>query len=94
MKVKSHSEVAQLCLTLRGAMDCSPPDSPVPGILQARVLEWGAIAFSPALVKPSQFAPVLVEGSLPLCIWFLFIWAAHWKEQSVIKWPQFQNFEY
>ena len=46
MKVKSESEVAQSCLTLRDPMDCSPPGSPVPGILQARVLEWGAIAFS------------------------------------------------
>ena len=46
MKVKSESEVAQLCLTLRDPMDCSPPGSSIHGILQARVLEWGAIAFS------------------------------------------------
>ena len=45
-KVKSESEVAQSCLTLSDPMDCSPPGSAVPGILQARVLEWGAIAFS------------------------------------------------
>ena len=45
-KVKSESEVAQLCPTLPDPMDCSPPGSSVPGILQARVLEWGAIAFS------------------------------------------------
>ena len=81
MKVKSESEVAQPCPTLRDAMDCSPPGSPVLGILQSRVLERAAITFSPALVKPSQFASVLVEGPLPLCIWFLLIWAAHWKEQ-------------
>ena len=37
---------AQLCLTLCNPTDCSPPDSSVHGILQARVLEWGAIAFS------------------------------------------------
>ena len=36
----------QLCLTLCNPIDGSPPDSPIPGILQARVLEWGAIAFS------------------------------------------------
>ena len=36
----------QLCLTLRDPVDGSPPGSPVPGILQARTLEWGAIAFS------------------------------------------------
>ena len=46
MKVKSESEVAQLCLTLRDPMDCSPPGSSVHGISQARVLEWGTIAFS------------------------------------------------
>ena len=45
MKVKSESEVAQSCPTLSNPMDCSPPDSSVHGIFQARVLEWGAIAF-------------------------------------------------
>ena len=46
MKVKSESEVTQSCLTLCDLMDCSPPGSPVHGIFHARVLEWGAIAFS------------------------------------------------
>ena len=46
MKVKSESEVAQSCLTLRDPMDCSLPGSSVHGICQARVQEWGAIAFS------------------------------------------------
>ena len=46
MKVKSESEVAQLCLTPSDPMDCSPPGSSIHGIFQARVLEWGAIAFS------------------------------------------------
>ena len=46
MKVKSESEVAQSCLTLPDPMDCSLPGSSVHGIFQARVLEWGAIAFS------------------------------------------------
>ena len=46
MKVKSDSEVAQSCLTLCNPMDCSPPGSSIYGIFQARVLEWGAIAFS------------------------------------------------
>ena len=45
-KVKSESEVTQSCLTLSDLMDCGPPGSSVHGILQARVLEWGAIAFS------------------------------------------------
>ena len=46
MEVKSESEVAQLCPTLRDPMDCSLPGSSIHGIFQARVLEWGAIAFS------------------------------------------------
>jgi len=46
MKVKSESEVAQLCPTLSDPMVCGPPGSSVHGIFQARVLEWGAIAFS------------------------------------------------
>ena len=46
MKVKSESEVAQSCSTLGDPMDCSLPGSSVHGIFQARVLEWGAIAFS------------------------------------------------
>ena len=46
MKVKSESEVAQSCPTLSDPMDCSPLGSSIRGIFQARVLEWGAIAFS------------------------------------------------
>ena len=46
MKVKSESEVAQSCPTLSDPIDCSLPGSSVHGIFQARVLEWGAIAFS------------------------------------------------
>ena len=46
MKVKNGSEVTQLCPTLSDPMDCSLPGSSVHGIFQARVLEWGAIAFS------------------------------------------------
>ena len=46
MKLKSESEVAQSCPTLHDPMDCSQPGSSVHGIFQARVLEWGAIAFS------------------------------------------------
>ena len=46
MKVKSESKVAQACLTLSDPMDCSPPGSSIHGIFQAKVLEWGAIAFS------------------------------------------------
>ena len=45
MKVESESEVAQSCLSLSDRMDCSLPGSSIHGIFQARVLEWGAIAF-------------------------------------------------
>ena len=51
MKVKSQTEVAQSCPTLSDLMDCSLPGSSVHGIFQARVLEWGAIAFS----KPNTY---------------------------------------
>ena len=53
MKVKSESEVAQSCLTPSNPMDCSPPGSSNHGIFQARVPEWGAIAFS--LLYPWDF---------------------------------------
>ena len=46
LEVKSESEVAQSCPTLSDPMDCSLPGSSIRGIFQARVLEWGAIAFS------------------------------------------------
>ena len=46
MKVKGESEVAQSCPTLSDPMDCSLPGSSIHGIFQARVLEWGATAFS------------------------------------------------
>ena len=46
MKVKSESEVTQLCATVSDPMDCSLPGSSVHGIFQAGVLEWGTIAFS------------------------------------------------
>ena len=46
MKLKGESEVVQSCPTLLDPMDCTPPGSSVHGIFQARVLEWGVIAFS------------------------------------------------
>ena len=50
MKVKSESEVTQSYQTLSDPMDCSPPGSSIHGIFQARVLEWGAIAFSNSIL--------------------------------------------
>ena len=51
MKVKSEREVAESCLTLCDPMDCSLPGSSVHGIFQARVLEWGALAFLDTILK-------------------------------------------
>ena len=58
-KVKSESEVAQLCPTLSDPMDCSLPGSSIHGIFQARVLEWGAIALS------------VLNIHISLCLWLL-----------------------
>ena len=55
MKVKSESEVAQSCLTPSDPMDCSLPGSSVQGIFWARVLEWGAIAFSECMPQGTIF---------------------------------------
>ena len=69
MKVKSESEVAQSCLTLSDPMDCSLLGSSIHGIFQARVLEWGAIAFSKVkFAKLLQSCPTLcdpIDGSPP-----------------------------
>ena len=59
MKVKSESEVAQSCRALCDHMDCSPPGSSVPGIFQARVLEWGATTFSTEQLYQVQNAPIV-----------------------------------
>ena len=55
LKVKSESEVAQSCPTFSDPMDCSLPGSSVHGIFQARVLEWGAIAFSKGEASKVKF---------------------------------------
>ena len=54
VKVKSESEVVQSCPTLSDPVDCSLPGSSVHGIFQARVLEWGAIAFSEWYISLAQ----------------------------------------
>ena len=67
MKVKSESEVTQSYPTLHDPMDRSPPRSSICGIFQARLLEWGAIAFSSVVSGPLQF-----HGLYParlLCPW-------------------------
>ena len=64
MKMKSESEVAQSCRTRGHPMDCSQPGSSVHGILQARVLEQLAIAFSVIL---SQVTLIQKRGVFSLC---------------------------
>ena len=54
----------QSCLTLRDPMDCSPPGFSVHGILQARVLEWGAIAFSDMISRIAQNSGWFLSVSL------------------------------
>ena len=77
MKVKSESEVAQSCPTLSDPMDCSLPGSSVHGIFQARVLEWGAIAFSS---NYKLYFPYYVLTCLLLCPGFHYINSAEkWK---------------
>ena len=60
MKVKIEREVVQSCPTPSDPMDCSIPGSSVHGIFQARVLEWGAIAFSNVLYSPDNVADIHV----------------------------------
>ena len=60
MKVKSEREITQSCPTL--SMDCSLPGSSVHGIFQARVLGWGAIAFSITYINRCSYIIV--------CIWY------------------------
>ena len=88
MKVNSEREVAQLCPTCSDSMDCSPPGSSVHGIFQARVLEWGAIAFSKK--KPYKYKirnmNNLIKFMLRNCaiVWaffgiaFLWDWNENW----------------
>ena len=64
MKVKNEREVAQLCPNLSDPMDCSLPGSSIRGIFQARVLEWGAIAFSDPAVESNR--NILCSPCFPL----------------------------
>ena len=72
MKVKSESEVAQLCPTLSDLMDCSLPGSSIYGIFQARVLEWGAIGFSDMIlcILPNPLLLLLLSpfSRVRLCV--------------------------
>ena len=66
MKVKSESDVAQPCQSLRDLMDCSLPGSSVPGSFQARVLEWVPL--------PSPLALGLIISLIILHFLFFISW--------------------
>ena len=87
IKVKSESEVTQSCPTLSDPMDCSPPDSSVHGIFQARVLEWGATAFSNVctrdLIKVSLkymiFIPILLNKISSKNNFYICVKKSYWS---------------
>ena len=82
MKVKSKIEVAQSCLTRNNPMDCSLPGSSVHGIFQARVLEWGATAFS---IKKAERQRI---DAFELWCWRRLLrvpWTARRSNQSILK---------
>ena len=88
MKVKNESEVAQSCLTLSDPMNCSPPGSSVHGIFQARVLEWGAIAFSDKYPYNEQFSVFTRSLSLfpsPLALFVVILPKAHLTSHSGVS---------
>ena len=71
--MKSENDVSQSCPTLSDTMDCSPPGSFAHGISQARVLEWGAIAFSilNSLTYIFFGPPLKLDNALILSSWDL-----------------------
>ena len=110
MKVRSESEVAQSCPTLSDPMDCSPPGSSIHGNFQARVLEWGAIAFSEAslsitnvwsLPKPMCIESVMPSNHLILCHPLLLLPSIFpsirvFSNESAlhIRWPKYWSFSF
>ena len=78
MKVKSESEVAQSCLTPSDPTDCSLPGSSVHGIVQARALEWGAIA----LVNIFKLKQIIYSSGLVHLFTYVLIPLNHFKRLS------------
>ena len=95
MKVKSESEVAQSYPTLNDPMDCSLPGFSIHGIFQARVLEWGAIAFKIYLKKKKTWLNPPHSGTFvksPFCFDFfitpqnfLYFQTSYYKKQHIVK---------
>ena len=95
IKVKRESEVTQSCLTPSDPMDCSPPGSSIHGVLQARVLEWVAIAtqtqkihdyYKSKWLLSSYFLRMIVGIVLTpkLIGWYFRI--VNWKPSELAKW--------
>ena len=87
MKLKSESEVAQTCPSLSDPLDCSLLGSSVHGILQARVLEWGAIAFSePELSGPKCHLVLSLETRVHTCrIAWTLNFEKCWKRKQIVN---------
>ena len=101
MKVKSEREVTPSCLTLSNPMDYSPPGSSAHEIFQARVLEWGAIAFSDRIMLLPLISCSASSASLPNNLWQpLIIFSVSivlpLPEWHVLGWPKssFRFFHY
>ena len=93
MKVKSESEVTQLCPTLSNPMDCSLPCSSVHGIFQARVLEWGAIALQNSAYTILPYRAMMINDQLYLyinmCEWLEY---RDWRESYISIYMFFTDF--
>ena len=102
MKVKSESDIAQSCPTLSDPMDRSLPGSSTYGIFQARVLEWGAVAFSECKARGwqrpvSQLKIVRLEeiASYPAFLFYSGLWLNGWGLLTLGRtmfMPQFTQF--
>ena len=81
-------EVAQSCLTLCNPMDCSPPDSSIHGIFQARVLEWVAIFFSRTSSRPRAWTLVSRIVGRRFTVWTT---RAPLKDYVLQKWEKWMK---
>ena len=91
VKVKSESEVAQSCPTLHNPMDCSLPGFSVHGIFQARVLEWGAVAFSEIYVIESVYNFFFLSFWLIFFKLAIFSFLFHFLIANTIRLKQERN---
>ena len=89
-KVKSESEVAQLYPTLSNPMDWSLPGSSIHGIFQARVLEWGAIAF----FRVKEYRNFIFCGKIRCYFWPIErakIWSIYQQWLQILKVPHWRH---